>query len=354
MGVGYLTVRQAVLSAPKTLSWHEEPTPQPRSGEAIVKVRAALTCGTDLKTYRRGHPKLAFGPFGHEASGDIVSLGGGVTAFAEGDAVMWVQTAPCGSCEPCRAGLENLCVHLTENMALGAYADFLRLPAHIVARNLFRKPAGLSYIEAAFLEPFSCIVHGWNVLKRANAVSPFPAKVAIIGAGTIGLLHLSFARHVAIPATVVARHAQRLEIAQRLGASKTVAAEFDSLPAGMAGSFEAVIECGGTPESWQEAVRLAGPGGRILFFSGLPKGSHVPLDATRMHYEELTALGSFHFTPDDVREARELIMAGVVPARELVSGVLPLTSLPEAFAQLDSRSGFKYALIPDDTSADWV
>jgi L-iditol 2-dehydrogenase len=347
-------VRQAILSAPKTLSWRDEPQPKPLAGEAIVKIRAALTCGTDLKTYRRGHPKLAFGPFGHEASGDIITVGDEVVGFAEDDPVMWVQTAPCGFCPQCRAARENLCEHLTETMAVGAYADTLRLPAHVVARNLFPKPTNLSYIEAAFLEPFSCVVHGWRTLERSNAASPIPENVAIIGAGTIGLLQLAYARHAGIPATVVARHKERLALAERIGAHKTVAAEFDSLPAGLAGSFAAVIECGGSVESWEEAVRLVAPGGRVLFFGGLPKGTHVPLDATRMHYEEITCLGSFHFTPDDVRAARELMRGGVVPARDLISGILPLASLSEAFHRLDSRAGFKYALVPGDGAPQWV
>jgi L-iditol 2-dehydrogenase len=353
LGVGDL-VRQAVLSSPKTLGWREGPTPQPGPGEVLVKVRAALTCGTDLKTYRRGHPKLAFGPFGHEASGDVVAVGSGVTSVQPGEAVMWVQTAPCGACPRCDAGAENLCEHLTDDMALGTYADFIRLPAHVVARNLIAKPASLSYIEAAFLEPLSCIVHGWNMLQRADTRSPLPEKLAIIGAGTIGLLHLVYARHLGITTTIFVRHATRLELAKRLGASATVTADFDSLPTNMPGSFAAVIESGGTPDSWQEAVRLVAPGGRVLFFSGLPKGSHVPLDATRVHYEELTLLGSFHFTPSDVREARDLLITGVVPARDLISGVLPLSLLAEAFEQLDNRAAFKYALIPGPDAPQWI
>ena len=347
-------MQQAVLTSPKTLSWHEEPTPQPGSGEVVVKVRAALTCGTDLKTYRRGHPKLAFGPFGHEASGDVVAVGAGVASVQPGEAVMWVQTAPCGACARCTAGAENLCEHLTDKMALGAYADFIRLPAHVVARNLFAKPPGLSYIEAAFLEPLSCIVHGWNMLRRADARSPLPPNLAIIGAGSIGLLHLVYAHHLGVPTSVFARHEARLELAQTLGASATVVADFDSLPADVPGSFAAVIESGGTPQSWQEAVRLAAPSGRVLFFSGLPKGTHVPVDATRVHYEELTLLGSFHFTPADVREARDLLIAGVVPARDLISGILPLSSLAEAFERLDARAAFKYALIPGPDAPEWI
>jgi L-iditol 2-dehydrogenase len=347
-------VRQALLTAPKVLEWREQPAPQPQAGEIVVRIRAALTCGTDLKTYRRGHPKLAFGPFGHEAAGDVLAVGAGVNAFAAGDPVMWVQTAPCGQCAQCRRAHENLCLHLTDAMALGAYADTLVLPAHVVARNLFPKPPELSYIEAAFLEPVACVVHGWKVLARANADRPQPQNVAIVGAGTIGLLHLAYARRAGVEATVVAHHDERLALARRLGAAHTAVGGFDSLPPEMSGTFEAVIECGGSPESWQEAVRLAAPGGRVLLFGGLPKGTHVPLDATRLHYEEIACLGSFHFTPDDVRAAREFIIAGAAPAHELISGVLPLDDLAEAFAALDSRTGFKYALIPGAPPAHWI
>jgi len=344
-------MRQAQLEAPKTLSWSELPTPQPATGEAVVRIRAALTCGTDLKTYRRGHPKLKFGPFGHEASGDIVALGSGVEKFRVGDAVMWVQTAPCGRCPRCLEGRMNICEHLTDHIALGTYADYIRLPADIVRLNLFSKPAELSYIEAAFLEPFSCVVHGWNVVRRAAAAQPLPHSVAIIGAGTIGLLHLAYARHAGVAATVFAKHPQRLALARKLGAVEAAASnDAVSLPR----SFPVVIDCGGTAESWRDAVRLAAPGGRVLLFSGLPEGAEVALDATHIHYDELALLGSFHFSPDDVRAARDLLIAKVVPAGDLISQVLSMDSLGDAFERLDRREAYKYALIPPPAEASWI
>jgi L-iditol 2-dehydrogenase len=345
-------MRQARLTAPKTLEWHEAPTPQPGPGELLVRVRAALTCGTDLKTYRRGHPKLAFGPFGHEASGDIIATGRDVTDFKAGDAIMWVQTAPCGECSRCRAGSENLCEQLFDDIALGAYADHIVLPRKIVRRNVFRKPVGLSYIEAAFLEPLSCIVHGWNVLRRANAQRPMPQNVAIVGAGTIGLLHLLYARHAGSRATVIARSAQRLDLAAKLGAEETI--DVSRPDARVGAHFAAVIECAGSADAWRQALALTRPGGRTLFFSGLPSGTEVPLDATRLHYEELTCLGAFHFTPSDVREARELLIAGRLTLRPLISGVAPLSNLTDIFESLDRRQGFKYALIPEPAAAEWV
>jgi L-iditol 2-dehydrogenase len=345
-------MRQARLTAPKTLQWHEAPTPQPGPGELLVRVRAALTCGTDLKTYRRGHPKLAFGPFGHEASGDVIATGRDVTDFKAGDAIMWVQTAPCGECSRCRAGSENLCERLFDEIALGAYADYIVLPRKVVRRNVFRKPVGLSYIEAAFLEPLSCIVHGWNVMRRANAERPTPQNVAIVGAGTIGLLHLLYAGHAGSRTCVIARSAQRLALAAKLGAEETIDAS--SPDASLGPRFAAVIECAGSADAWRQALALTRAGGRTLFFSGLPSGTEVPLDATRLHYEELTCLGAFHFTPADVREARDLLVAGRLALRPLISGVAPLSNLADIFESLDRRQGFKYALIPEPAAAEWV
>jgi L-iditol 2-dehydrogenase len=346
-------MRQALLTAPKTIEWREMPSPQPGAGELLVRVRAALTCGTDLKTYRRGHPKLRFGPFGHEAAGDVVAVGRDVKDFKPGDAVMWVQTAPCGHCDTCVNGAENLCEHIFDEIALGAYADYIVLPRAIVRRNVFKKPVGLSYIEAAFLEPLSCIVHGWNVLRRANAQRPLPQNVAIIGAGSIGMLHLLYAKHAGVRATMIARSAPRMELARSLGAQEIIdARELEGAAA--LPRFAAVIECAGMVETWQQALALTRPAGRTLFFSGLPSGSEVPLDATRIHYEEIACLGAFHFTPADVREARDLLVAGRVPVRPLVSAVVGLANLPDVFERLDRRQGYKYALIPEPAAPEWV
>ena len=317
-----------------------------------MRIRAALTCGTDLKTYRRGHPKLAFGPFGHEASGDIEAVGAGVTDFSRGDAVMWVQTAPCGACQSCLAQRQNLCERTLDDIALGAYGTHIRLAAKIVRQNLYRKPAHITYIEAAFLEPLACVTHGWSVLRRADAVQPDPRNVAIIGAGTIGLLHLIYAVQAGVHATVIGRGAERLDLALRLGADAIIDA---SEPASQIGSrFDAVIECAGTPHAWQEAIALARPGGRILFFGGLPSETEVPLDAGRIHYDELACLGAFHFTPADVREARDLLAGGAANVRPLISSVEPLRALVDVFERLDRREGFKYALVPEPAPVGWI
>lgn len=342
----------ATLDGPRELSWHEQSLPSLGPGEVLVRIRAALTCGTDLKTYRRGHPKLMYGPFGHEASGDIEAIGAGVKEFSPGDAVMWVHTAPCGICENCLAQRQNLCDKIFDDIGVGAYGTHLRLVEKIVRQNLFRKPAHLSYIEAAFLEPLACVTHGWAVLRRSDAGMPMPRSVAIIGAGTIGLLHLQYAVQAGVHATVFARGAERLDLALRLGADAIVDAATSTEESSR--RFDAVIECAGTPEAWQQAVALAKPGGRVLFFGGLPSGTIVPLDADRVHYDELACLGAFHFTPADVREARDLLAGGAANVRPLISGVEPLQALADVFGRLDRREGFKYALVPQPSSTGWV
>lgn len=330
------------------------PDPLPGPGEVLVRIRAALTCGTDLKTYRRGHPKLSFGPFGHEASGVVEKVGAGVVGFKPSDPVMWVQTAPCGECPPCRGGSENLCEHLFDDIALGAYGDYLLLARKIVERNLFHKPAHLSYIDAAFLEPLSCIVHGWNVVRRADAHRPLPREVAIVGAGTVGLLHLLYARQVGVRATIFARRPERLALARKLGAEETIEAAGGHAAPAAGRRFPLVIEAAGSEETWRQALDFTAPGGRTLLFGGLPSGAQVPLDATKLHYGEITWLGVFHFTPADVLEARELLVSGGLDLRPLICGVEPLEALPEVFRRLDGREGYKYALVPGVARPEWI
>ncbi|MGZ6253785.1 MAG: zinc-dependent alcohol dehydrogenase, partial [Candidatus Binataceae bacterium] len=211
--------RRAVLFAPGDLRLCEFTPPRPGLGELLLRVKCALSCGTDLKTYRRGHPMWRLPtPFGHEFAGVVVEAGEGVTRFKAGDELMAAPTAPCEKCFFCLRGQENLCPQAMEKMVMGAYADFLLLPAHVVACNAFRKPPALAFEEAALLEPLSCIVHA-QALAR-----PEPAEsVLIIGAGAFGLLHLLALRANGVREVAVAgRGANRLEWAGRLGADRVI------------------------------------------------------------------------------------------------------------------------------------
>jgi L-iditol 2-dehydrogenase len=354
-------MRQAILRGPRVLDLVEAPEPAPGPGEVIVRIRAALTCGTDLKTYRRGHPRLAYGPFGHEATGDVAGVGDGVDGFAEGDPVMFVPTAGCGVCAACRRGFDNLCRTQFEEIALGAYGDYLRLPPRIVRTHLFPKPEHLSYLDAAFLEPLACVIHGWQRLAPNGPAPTGPAPgglapegagvVAIIGLGAIGVLHVHEARRRGYEVVAVGRRPESLALAAQAGAQHLVDASRDdperAIRAVAAGGADLVIECTGSIEVWEAAPRWVAPGGQVLLFGGLAEGSAPVFDATRLHYEEIDLTSAFHFRSVDVREALRLLTNGEIRPGHLITEHRPLDGIREVFVDLDRGAGAKYAVLPN-------
>jgi len=342
-------MRQAVLRAPYDLALEDVPVPIPAPGEVVVRVRAALTCGTDLKTYRRGHPRVPFGPFGHESAGDVAAVGDGVEGFAVGQAVVFMPTAPCGECGPCRRGSENLCQTLFDDMAVGAYGDQIRLPRRIVRRHLFSKPETLSYVEAAFLEPLACVVHGWRRLGGFRG-----GRVAVVGLGPIGLLHIREASRRGLEVVAVGRRAAARAQAVRVGATHTIDAGADdpgeSLRALWGDGPDVLIECTGSPDVWTAAPGWVAGGGRVLLFGGLPGGTTPGFDATRLHYGEVDLIATFHYITEDVHAALALLSSGTFRPRDLISETRPLDAIVQVFHDLDRGLGAKYAVLPEGST----
>ncbi len=343
-------MRVATLVAPGRIEIVEAPEPRPGPGEVVLAVEAALTCGTDLKAWRRGHPKMPMPtPFGHEYAGVVAAVGRGVAAFREGDAVMGVHTAPCGEpgCRFCARGQANLCPQVMNGMLLGAYADRLRVPAHVVARHLFPKPQALAFDEAAALEPLACVAHSIGRLALAPG-----DVVLVIGAGGFGLLHVAVLRAIGADRIVVSgRRPARLALAKALGAGLVLDAERDDVDAALADATEGrgpdvVIECTGQAAGWAEAIARVRPGGSLCLFGGLPAGIPFPLDATRLHYDELRLVSPFHFAPADVEAARGWLASGAIPIRPLLSGEVPLERLADAFEAMAAGEGIKYVVRP--------
>lgn len=339
-------MRVAVLVAPRTIELREEIAPPAPPGGIVVRVRAALTDGTDLKTYRRGHPKMPMPTrFGHEFSGDVVAAGDGVNGFAVGDAVMCVHTAPCGECFWCRHEQEELCEHLMPAMLLGAYSDAIAVPRRIVERNAFHKPNDVSYAEGAFLEPLACVVHSIAALAPASG-----STVAVLGNGGFGILHALLLQRAGVKALLFGRRPERLELARALGLesldARTVATRDAILERTDGRGADAAIECTGSIEMWEAAPALVRRGGRVSFFAGLPADARVSFLAARLHYDEVQLIAPFHFTPADVREAFELIAARALPLMRLISHVYPLGEIAEAFVQLDGGTGLKFLIEP--------
>lgn len=299
-------------------------------GEVRVAIEAALTCGTDLKVYRRGyHAKMIVPPavFGHEFAGFVSEVGPGVDGWVVGDRVVAANSAPCGACFHCGAGQEQLCDDLL--FLNGAYAGSIAIPARLVARNLLRLRPETGFADAALTEPLACVVQGVEESRlRAGQ------RVAVIGSGPIGLMFVRLAAHLGCEVTVAGRGVGRLGIATRLGAARVIDAAahpawWQDIKSGGERGFDVVLEAVGKPEAWEHAVQVVRKGGTVNFFGGCPAGTTLTLDTGLVHYSNLTLLASFHHTPRTIRRAFSLIEERVVQAADFVDGRSPLSRLPE-------------------------
>lgn len=340
----------AVLYGKEHLRIESVDIPKIGRGDVLVRVRTALTCGTDVKVFQRGyHPRMIKPPalFGHELAGDIVTVGRDVQGFEPGQRVIAANSAPCGKCYYCQRGTENLCEDLLFNN--GAYAEYIRIPARIVQKNMYEIPSHVTYQDAALVEPLACVIRG---LEETGLRSG--DNVAIIGLGPIGMMFVLLAKAI-YKARVIAigRRQTQLDRASAMGADETVlnndhadpVAAVRDLTAGRGADI--VIEAVGLPEVWQLALRLLRRGGVINFFGGCPSGTEVGVDTNLMHYSELTLKASFHHTPALVRKALEAVSRGYVTAKDFVNRVEPLANLLEVMQHLMSHNGhLKTAIIP--------
>lgn len=339
------TMRSAVLVAPGQVEIRDVPVPQPRVGEVLVRIEAALAGGTDRKAYQRGHPQIPMpGPFGHRYAGVVAALGPDAPDLALGQPIMGVHTAPCLACDLCRKQRWTQCPHVMRDKVLGAFAQYLRIPAQVARLNLFPRPAGLSPIRAAMLEPLACVVHGLELICWRNVES-----VLIVGLGVIGLLFAQLLpRYTSARRSGAGRRKRRIELGRRFGldpvwevpAGEPLPAEFRRQ------RFDVVLECTGRVEGWQLAFDRVLPGGQVLLFGGLPKGSTWSVDCTRLHYEEIRLLGGFHFGPKDVLTARQVLLEGGLDLEPLIDATLSLEELPEAMRRLSAGEGMQYAIRP--------
>jgi L-iditol 2-dehydrogenase len=336
-----------MLNRPGEIVIADVPIPHPGPGEIVLRLRSALTCGTDLKAFFRGHPKMPMPtPLGHEFAGEIEAVGEGVRDFTPGDAIMAVHTAPCGNCWYCQRGRSNLCPEAMAKKVLGAYGEFILLPAPLVLRNVFPKPAAMSFSRAALLEPLACVVHGMRQLSFSSN-----DRILIIGDGAIGLLHILVAKEKGGRQIFLAgKHANRLEIGQQLGAQICFEVTRGDLRQAMrewsdGRGADFVFECTGRTEVWEESVEFVTPGGTVILFGGCPSGTTVNFDTGRLHYDEITLGGAFHFTPTDVFESYLLLCNRHFTPEPIISGSYSLDRLPEAFAALQEGRGVKYEIV---------
>jgi len=338
-------MRAAYLVEPGKIEVREVDRPAIGAGEILVKVECALTCGTDLKAYRRGHPFIPMpGRFGHQYTGTVAELGKDVEDLEVGMPILGVHSGPCGECRACKTSHFNLCERLTEQLVIGAFAEYFRITPRVVQANVFPRPNKMTALRAAFLEPMSCVVHTLRIMDFRGV-----DRVLVLGLGSMGLLFLQALPFFTGASRVGAgRRAQRIALAKSYGLEEVADVEKQSVEDWIAGSggFDCVIECTGRPEGWQQAIDAVRPGGQVMLFGGLPKGTTFPIDTYKLHYEELKVLGSFHFAPEDVRAAADLLSDSRMRLEEMIEATRPLEGLEQCLVDMAEGRGIKYAITP--------
>jgi L-iditol 2-dehydrogenase len=328
--------------------------PRAARGELVVRIGAALTCGTDLKVYRRGYHALMLQPpmpFGHELAGVVTEVGTGVTSFREGDRIVALNSAPCDVCFFCTHDQQNLCEDLLFNN--GAYAEYIRIPSRIVEKNTLLIPDGVPFEHAALTEPLACVVRG---LEESGA-RPGDTMV-VIGAGPIGLMFMHVAQIAGVNVIAVVKREDQIAAAKLFGAAcvvhieaveDVVAATRALTPEGRGADI--VIEAVAIPATWEWAVDMVRKGGLVNFFGGPPSGTQVQLDTNRLHYGDITLKASFHHTPATCRTAFELVTQGRFKCAEYITGRAVLAQVPELFARMMTRTAdsrdIKTAVFPN-------
>lgn len=341
-------MRAMVFHGPGELRLEELPVPAPGPGEVVVRIDAALTCGTDVKTLRRGHPVMIPRTptiFGHELAGTVTAVGTGVARVREGDRVAAANSAPCGECHFCLAGRPNLCEDLL--FFNGAYAEFAVLPPRLVARNVVRLGDSLPAARAAFAEPLACAL---LAVERARVESG--QTVVVFGHGPLGCLLAMVAASRKARVLLVGKRGWRFERVQALrltecldaSASEDVPADVRALTGGR--GADVAIDATGRAEVWEQAIETVGRGGSVVFFGGCAPGSTVRLDTRRAHYEELALLGAFHHTPELIRRAIDLLESRVLAPDGLITHRMRLEDVEEALGLMSRGEALKVLIEP--------
>lgn len=342
-------MKAAMFYAPGDVRIEEVELPRVGDKEILVRVKIALTCGTDVKSYRRGYS--LFKPpclFGHEWAGDVVEVGENVSGFKEGMRVVGHNTAPCGRCYYCKKGYHSMCEYLMDNLLLGAYAEYIKVPSAIVEQNLFEIPDVISYKAAALLEPLSCVVYGTDEIGIQLGDS-----VVINGAGPIGLMFVRLAKLKGARVISCDLSEQRLAVARKIGADETInvshtkdqVASVQELTEDKRG-VDVAIEATGFPKVWEMTILMARKAGKVLLFGGCKAGTTITVGTELLHYSQLTLKGVFHTTPRHVKTAYDLITRRMMPEDLLVTDEVPLSETVKALEMHLHQAGIKIAIVP--------
>ncbi len=351
-------MRAAVLYGPGDMRIEEVPTPRPGPGGLLVRVRAAAICGTDLRIFAFGfnRPELQGAlhegrVLGHELAGDVVAAGGDVSEFAPGDRVTIAPNIGCGMCAECVRGLDHLCrrydaVGVTLD---GGFAEYVVFPGRAVARgNVCPIPAGLSYEESAVNEVLACCFNGMEACR----VGPGDV-VLVMGAGPAGAMHLLLARLAGARKVMITDLArERLGLVAKLGPDVVIDLGRDDIGEATAretdgrGADVVIVACPSS-EAQRQALGLAGVGGRVNFFGGLPRGrENVTLDTNLIHYKQLVVTGTTGSSAYQFRRTLGMLAGGRLDIKPVITRRFGLEDIQTAFEEARNSTGLKTVILP--------
>jgi len=340
------TNKQALLYGVNDLRIEDRPVPQLKEGEILVKIGASTTCGTDKKTFLRGgHPKIMKelpAPIGHEMAGTVIATADDVETFSINDRVVVANSAPCHNCFYCDKNLFNLCEDI--NFLNGAFSEYLVIPKRFVDYNVHSVPDDLEIERAVLAEPLSCVLHACEVVGINSG-----DKVALLGTGPMAALFIQVINSMGAQCLVIGRKQESINELEKLGAMVTINSsthnptdEVKRLTQGY--GADVAIEAVGTPETWQMCLEFVRKGGRVCAYGGCAKGTDIKLDTYRLHYDQISLHGVFHYTPEIMKRAICLLADGKINVEPFISQKRRLEDLSNIFLGKDNQKALKYLI----------
>ncbi len=342
----------ALLEAQDKLVVRDVPIPEIDDDAALMRVQATSICGSDIRIYRHGNPRVVPPAIlGHEASGIITKVGKNVTRVKEGDRVALGADFPCGNCKWCRNGLLNNCEinYAVGYQIPGAFAEYMALPKLLLQGPVTPIPDSLSFEEAALAEPLACAINGFELANLSLGKT-----VVIIGLGPIGCMMIDLARLMGATQVIgVQRSKLRMEIAKTYGADVYINSSEEDVVARCLDETngegpDVVITAAASVEIHEQAIEMAGHRGYVNLFGGLPKDSRpMSVLSNTIHYKECFVTGSHGSTPRHHEMAVDLLAKGLVRVKPLMTNHFHLSEINAAFDAMEARQGMKVIIHHD-------
>lgn len=334
-------MKAVLFYGPQDLKLEEINNPNIGKGEVLIEIKAALTGGTDLKTFLQGHPKIIKSipsAFGYEFSGIIKESKN--EKFSAGEKVVAANTAPCYKCFFCIKHEFELCENL--EFLNGSFAESIKIPEQIVNHNLYKIPESLDFTTAAAVQTLAVTLHGFEKSHIKDG-----DLVCVYGIGAIGLCFIKLCKSLFKNTKVIAIGNSNLKknLAQKNGADYT----FDYTDASFIKNIKAinnygadvVFEATGKPEVWNQCLQIVRPGGLVNFFGGCKKETKIELDTYQVHYLETRIIGTFHHQPKYIKAALDLLANKTINIRDLITHEFELKDLEKALLLMQTGECIK-------------